>query len=587
MARIHGFEVEELSKFHPMRQNPGGVLTFKRGGWVVLPACMDDILQKWIQRMQVYTRDEVYNPKFRKVFEEHLVAVASKFVRPLPSSTLQLKELLVQVEETVRYVWQGAPESTKVILAPIKELLLVDELFQHTDAQIKMIHASIMNEVSKITLPDAPFSEDIMKKIFQLFMVALKDLASGVTKTTGHLLNNSSRARRILDVMASCKTCLILLDIECDQMVVDMFQLFFDIVRPDHPSDVFENMATVMSVMIDEADHILADLVKILLSSIKLDNKYASPRAWELGKTVVEKCAAKVQPHVREAVKMLNLEVKAYADIVSSLCQYISDGEKPDSEKTVATVHPITVGACSKEALRVEGENAEACPKQQSSLQEEVEGVTTRSKRGRKPNSLLRPEEGYVHICQIGRPASCKFSVDAEMGKDLASPSRSGKADVACSSSGKLDSVHEFPSKRRKRKPVPSNTRERNSGNADISGNEPEGEDEQLLHLSCGGDDAVNKNEQPSRSEPARDDHPRSLNPENGKNSEGLRVEDYGEELVNARIMVWWPLDRTFYTGSVVSYDPEQKKHMVLYDDDDEETLDLKNERWEFFKERH
>ncbi|XP_051147711.1 sister chromatid cohesion protein PDS5 homolog D-like [Andrographis paniculata] len=143
-------------------------------------------------------------------------------------------------------------------------------------------------------------------------------------------------------------------------------------------------MATVMSVMINEADYILADCVKILLSSIKLDNKYASPRAWELGKTVVEKCATKLQPHVREAVKMLNLEVKAYAGIVSSLCQDMSDGEKS-----------------------------------------------------------------------------------------------------------------EFRSKRKKRKSVPSNTRERNSGSAGrsaaISGGEPEREDEQLLHLSRGRDDAVNK----------------------------------------------------------------------------------------------
>ncbi|XP_051148135.1 sister chromatid cohesion protein PDS5 homolog C-like [Andrographis paniculata] len=149
----------------------------------------------------------------------------------------------------------------------------------------------------------------------------------------------------------------------------------------------------------------------------------------------------------------------------------------------------------------------------------------------------------------------------------------------------------EFRSKRKKRKSVPSNTRERNSGSAGrsaaISGGEPEREDEQLLHLSRGRDDAVNKTEQPSHSEPARDDQPRSLNPKNEKNFEGVRVEDYGKELINARIMVWWPLDRTFYTGTVVSYDPEQKKHMVLYDDDDEETLDLKNERWEFFKERH
>ncbi|KAL7114308.1 hypothetical protein ACP275_04G112300 [Erythranthe tilingii] len=71
------------------------------------------------------------------------------------------------------------------------------------------------------------------------------------------------------------------------------------------------------------------------------------------------------------------------------------------------------------------------------------------------------------------------------------------------------------------------------------------------------------------------------------KMSRGSSV-DYGDEMVNVRITVWWPMDKTFYTTGAVfeEFIRLTKKHKVVYDDDEEEILDLSEERWEFFKER-
>lgn len=46
-------------------------------------------------------------------------------------------------------------------------------------------------------------------------------------------------------------------------------------------------------------------------------------------------------------------------------------------------------------------------------------------------------------------------------------------------------------------------------------------------------------------------------------------------------IKVWWPLDRRFYKGEVISYDAKKKRHKVLYDDGEQEILDLGVERWQ------
>ncbi|KAL5863022.1 hypothetical protein ACOSQ3_000536 [Xanthoceras sorbifolium] len=56
----------------------------------------------------------------------------------------------------------------------------------------------------------------------------------------------------------------------------------------------------------------------------------------------------------------------------------------------------------------------------------------------------------------------------------------------------------------------------------------------------------------------------------------------YGEEVVGKRIRVYWPLDKTWYEGCVKSFDKENNKHLIQYEDDEEESLDLGKEKIEW-----
>ena len=42
----------------------------------------------------------------------------------------------------------------------------------------------------------------------------------------------------ILDTIAKVKLCLVMLDLECDALVVEMFQSFLKIIRSNHPPTV-------------------------------------------------------------------------------------------------------------------------------------------------------------------------------------------------------------------------------------------------------------------------------------------------------------------------------------------------------------
>lgn len=59
----------------------------------------------------------------------------------------------------------------------------------------------------------------------------------------------------------------------------------------------------------------------------------------------------------------------------------------------------------------------------------------------------------------------------------------------------------------------------------------------------------------------------------------------YGPEVVDKRIRVYWPLDKCWYEGCVKSFNEVSGKHLVQYDDADEELLNLSAEKIEWLVE--
>ncbi|KAF5181247.1 Dna mismatch repair protein muts [Thalictrum thalictroides] len=59
----------------------------------------------------------------------------------------------------------------------------------------------------------------------------------------------------------------------------------------------------------------------------------------------------------------------------------------------------------------------------------------------------------------------------------------------------------------------------------------------------------------------------------------------YKEDVVGKRIRVYWPLDHSWYEGYVKSFDDLSGKHLIQYDDAEEEVLDLNKEKIEWVEE--
>lgn len=71
------------------------------------------------------------------------------------------------------------------------------------------------------------FSSFFFQDVFELFLRVFKELDD---------INSTYLSKRvkILETVSRCKCYLILLDIDCDDLILDMFETFFSVVRLEH-----------------------------------------------------------------------------------------------------------------------------------------------------------------------------------------------------------------------------------------------------------------------------------------------------------------------------------------------------------------
>ncbi|XP_012856176.1 PREDICTED: uncharacterized protein LOC105975526 [Erythranthe guttata] len=130
----------------------------------------------------------------------------------------------------------------------------------------------------------------------------------------------------------------------------------------------------------DDNDEFSVKLAKILLARLKKEDQNVTPASFQLAEGTFKNCSSALKEHLPKAAKSLGIPIEDYAEVVASLLQGATQGEK------TMDVEHIGVNATCQE----EGGLAVTPPGLTVS-----DDVLIRKKRSRKPNSLLKPEEGY------------------------------------------------------------------------------------------------------------------------------------------------------------------------------------------------
>ncbi|XP_056176340.1 sister chromatid cohesion protein PDS5 homolog D-like [Syzygium oleosum] len=375
-------------------------------------------------------------------------------------------------------------------LLPVMKGLIAEALFKHCNEDVRVTLASCLSEILRITSPEQPFNDDQMKAIFQLIVEAISKLSRPLTQCY-------EKALSILETVARVKACLLMLDLECEALVLHMCQHLWVFTRSNPSADEYWAVEQIMADILAESEDISPDLLIPLLASVLKENERVAPFCWKLGEKLISDYAEKLRPILRGVLQSKGTTLDDYSPVVALLYQ---------NEST--TEHNDTSGS----------------PKQGSADYLDSKGAMLHGKRELKPNSSMRPEEDY----------------------DVSWLYREGQ-------------TTEQPHKRRisvSRIELKSNV-ETVRGEAALL---PIDLREKKMKLPTKGGNNTSK----------------GTSRESGVLADGL---------VGRRIKVWWPLDEMFCDGRIQSYDPITKKHKVLYDDGDRETLNLEKEWWEFIED--
>ncbi|KAL6614101.1 hypothetical protein ACP70R_036371 [Stipagrostis hirtigluma subsp. patula] len=196
-----------------------------------------------------------------------------------------LVKLLKQAESALSEFSQSS--SLQDALHGLSKSLAQTTLLNHKDKDVKLLVAVCFIEVMRVLAPDPPFSDEIFKEIFRLFISIFADLAES---SSPYL----TRRMKILENVAALRCSVIMLDIGCEDLVLDMVKIFFSAVKQDLQQSVCQAMLSILTQILNEK--VTQPVVDVILRNLVKEDKGASHK---LAVDIIQNCADKLEPIIR------------------------------------------------------------------------------------------------------------------------------------------------------------------------------------------------------------------------------------------------------------------------------------------------
>ncbi|KAM0917721.1 hypothetical protein ACQ4PT_009179 [Festuca glaucescens] len=224
---------------------------------------------------------------------EQLRELGEKLGAELPPSDDALAKLLEQAAECLHGIEQSPGSSVMEAIQPCLTAVAREELLKHQDEDVKVLLATCFCEITRITAPEAPYSDDVLRTVFKLIVGTFGGLNN---------VNSHSFGRRvtILETVARYRACVVMLDLQCDDLITDMFRTFLEIVSDNHETNIVKSMQTIMGHIIDESEIIHESLLHVLLSAFGRKETGISSSTCKLARSVIEQSAGKLEPYIKK-----------------------------------------------------------------------------------------------------------------------------------------------------------------------------------------------------------------------------------------------------------------------------------------------
>ncbi|KAJ9673634.1 hypothetical protein PVL29_023280 [Vitis rotundifolia] len=179
--------------------------------------------------------------------------------------------------------------SLEPAIKPLSGSFVKHGLLHNKDKDVKLLVAICCSEIIRVMAPEPPFDDKELREIFELFVSMFAELAN----TTSPYF---SRRVKILETFAKYNFCMLMLDINCDILVLEMFNTFFSVAREHHQQSVVKAILSIMTLILKEK--VSQPLLDVILQNLLKEGKGATASPSRIAVSVVQNCAEELEPFV-------------------------------------------------------------------------------------------------------------------------------------------------------------------------------------------------------------------------------------------------------------------------------------------------
>ncbi|KAH0834786.1 hypothetical protein J3R83DRAFT_10387 [Lanmaoa asiatica] len=193
-------------------------------------------------------------------------------------------------------------------LSSVRSQLINTSLLLHKDRGVKAYTACCLADILRLYAPDAPYTQNELKDIFQFFF---RQLSTGLKGTDAPYYNEYFH---LLESLSTVKSVVLVCDLpHADELMTEIFRDFFALVRRDLAKKIELFIADVLVALIDECQSLPTEVLATIMAQF-IGQEYASRPA------CLQTRGADLQRNIRQVAASLTFdEIRTAHDLVKQL----------------------------------------------------------------------------------------------------------------------------------------------------------------------------------------------------------------------------------------------------------------------------
>ncbi|GJE86522.1 hypothetical protein PsYK624_026020 [Phanerochaete sordida] len=178
-------------------------------------------------------------------------------------------------------------------LSKVSRDLISTSILLHKDRGVKAYAACCLADLLRLYAPDAPFTRDELRDIFDFFF---RQLSTGLKGPDSPYYNEYYH---LLESLSTVKSVVLVCDLpNAEELMTDIFRDFFNIVRLNMAKKIELFMADILIALIDECQSLPGDVLTSVMAQFMDQNARMDQPAYRLVVQICTATADKLQRHV-------------------------------------------------------------------------------------------------------------------------------------------------------------------------------------------------------------------------------------------------------------------------------------------------